>query len=267
MACGTGEQHGLEVELDERLVVVRGRYVDDGALLDELPGHGLSQLGVVQHSSSAGGVEGVLVPGGREAVQRVAGVAPDVLQLGRRDDEREQSLFVEDGADRVHSRPAIRTNRGQEPEPNPELVEEIAPGRREFGSLLLQMPPGRHMARWCPAEFASSRPTLRSGLDGGGAFAALADPTRQRIVEIRSVTHELPAGRVAESFPAMTRAAVSRHLRTLENAGLLEVRSSAQQRLYRLNPEPLAEFDAWLGRYRGLWTRKVSSLVKHLDES
>jgi DNA-binding transcriptional ArsR family regulator len=99
------------------------------------------------------------------------------------------------------------------------------------------------------------------------AFAALADPTRQRIVEILSETDELPAGRVAESFPAMTRAAVSRHLRLLEDAGLLTVRSNAQQRLYRLNPEPLADLDAWLDRYRGLWERKVSSLIKHLEES
>ena len=98
-------------------------------------------------------------------------------------------------------------------------------------------------------------------------FTALADPTRQRIVEILSITQELPAGRVAESFPAMTRAAVSRHLRILEDAGLLAVRSNAQQRLYRLNPEPLAELDAWLDRYRGLWTRKVNSLVEHLEES
>jgi DNA-binding transcriptional ArsR family regulator len=65
----------------------------------------------------------------------------------------------------------------------------------------------------------------------------------------------------------MTRAAVSRHLRTLEDAGLLTVRSNAQQRLYRLNPEPLAELDEWLDRYRELWTRKVSSLVRHLEES
>ena len=99
------------------------------------------------------------------------------------------------------------------------------------------------------------------------AFAALADPTRQRIIELLSSTPEMPAGKVAESFPSMTRAAVSRHLRMLEDAGLVTVRSNAQQRLYRLNPEPLAELDEWLDRYRELWTRKVSSLVKHLEES
>jgi DNA-binding transcriptional ArsR family regulator len=97
------------------------------------------------------------------------------------------------------------------------------------------------------------------------AFAALADPTRQQIVELLSSTPELPAGKIAESFPSMTRAAVSRHLRTLEDAGLLSVRASAQQRLYRLNPEPLVELDAWLDRYRAMWTRKVEALRTHLE--
>ena len=97
-------------------------------------------------------------------------------------------------------------------------------------------------------------------------FAALADPTRLQIVELLSESDELPAGRIAESFPSLTRAAVSRHLRLLEDAGLVSVRPSAQQRLYRLNPEPLTELDEWLDRYRGMWTRKVAALKQHLEE-
>jgi DNA-binding transcriptional ArsR family regulator len=96
-------------------------------------------------------------------------------------------------------------------------------------------------------------------------FAALADPTRLQIVELLSATDELPAGRIAESFPGLTRAAVSRHLRLLEDAGLVSVRPSAQQRLYRLDPEPLHELDDWLDRYRPLWTRTVGALTKHLE--
>jgi DNA-binding transcriptional ArsR family regulator len=99
------------------------------------------------------------------------------------------------------------------------------------------------------------------------AFAALADPTRQQIVELLSATSELPAGRIAESFTSMTRAAVSRHLRLLEDAGLLSVRTNAQQRLYRLNPEPLAELDDWLDRYRGMWARKVAALKQHVEDT
>lgn len=97
------------------------------------------------------------------------------------------------------------------------------------------------------------------------AFAALADPTRQQIVELLAGTDELPAGKIAQSFPSMTRAAVSRHLRTLEDSGLLTVRTRAQQRLYRLNPEPLDELDRWLERYRGMWTRKIGSLKAHVE--
>jgi DNA-binding transcriptional ArsR family regulator len=97
-------------------------------------------------------------------------------------------------------------------------------------------------------------------------FAALADPTRLRIVELLTATDELPAGKIAESFPSMTRAAVSRHLRTLEDAGLLSVRARAQQRLYRLDPGPLAELDRWLDRYRALWTTKIGALKAHLEE-
>ena len=90
-------------------------------------------------------------------------------------------------------------------------------------------------------------------------FAALADPTRVRIVELLAEHGELPAGKIAERFD-MTRAGVSRHLRLLEDAGLLTVREEAQRRLYRLDPRPLDEIDAWLDRYRGMWQAKLASL-------
>jgi DNA-binding transcriptional ArsR family regulator len=95
-------------------------------------------------------------------------------------------------------------------------------------------------------------------------FAGLADPTRLRIVELLSEHDELAAGEIAAHFD-MTRAGVSRHLRGLEDAGFLAVRADAQRRLYRLNPEPFEEIDAWLARYRTLWTRKVASLRSRLE--
>ena len=96
-------------------------------------------------------------------------------------------------------------------------------------------------------------------------FEGLADPTRRRVVELLAEHNELPAGRIAEYFD-MTRAGVSRHLRTLEDAGFVEVRVEAQRRLYRLNPEPFAELDAWLGLYRRIWGAKFASLRRHLEE-
>jgi len=58
---------------------------------------------------------------------------------------------------------------------------------------------------------------------------------------------------------------VSRHLKVLRDAGLVEVRRDAQRRLYRLRPEPLMELDAWLEPYRLMWTSSLNDLERHLD--
>jgi DNA-binding transcriptional ArsR family regulator len=57
---------------------------------------------------------------------------------------------------------------------------------------------------------------------------------------------------------------VSKHLRVLREAGLVDVRQDAQRRWYRLRPEPLAEIDAWLAPYRRLWNRSLDALERHL---
>jgi DNA-binding transcriptional ArsR family regulator len=57
---------------------------------------------------------------------------------------------------------------------------------------------------------------------------------------------------------------VSRHLRVLRDAGFATSEAQAQRRLYRLRPEPLAEVDAWLGRYRGLWSQALDALGTEL---
>jgi DNA-binding transcriptional ArsR family regulator len=88
--------------------------------------------------------------------------------------------------------------------------------------------------------------------------AALADPTRRRILELL-VDGDVPAGELAESFP-VSRPAVSRHLRVLREAGLVEVRVDRQRRLYSLNAQPLAELDEWLAPYRRLWSQRLDAL-------
>jgi DNA-binding transcriptional ArsR family regulator len=80
------------------------------------------------------------------------------------------------------------------------------------------------------------------------AFAALADPTRRRIVEMLAA-RELPAGEIARRFD-MTAPAVSQHLRLLREAGMISVRREAQRRIYALDPNGLTELDAWLSRFR-----------------
>ncbi|HEV2644586.1 MAG TPA: metalloregulator ArsR/SmtB family transcription factor [Candidatus Elarobacter sp.] len=80
------------------------------------------------------------------------------------------------------------------------------------------------------------------------AFAALGDPTRQRIVEMLAV-RELSSGEIARRFD-MTPPAVSQHLKLLREAGLVQVRRDAQRRIYALDPTGLAELDTWLARFR-----------------
>jgi DNA-binding transcriptional ArsR family regulator len=67
------------------------------------------------------------------------------------------------------------------------------------------------------------------------------------------------AGQLAALFP-IARPGVSRHLRVLREAGLVEVRQDAQRRVYSLRPQPLAEIDQWLGRYRVLWEHRMDAL-------
>jgi DNA-binding transcriptional ArsR family regulator len=67
------------------------------------------------------------------------------------------------------------------------------------------------------------------------------------------------AGELAALLP-IARPGVSRHLRVLREAGLVEVRRQAQQRVYSLRPQPLAEVDEWLGRYRALWQQRMEAL-------
>jgi DNA-binding transcriptional ArsR family regulator len=63
----------------------------------------------------------------------------------------------------------------------------------------------------------------------------------------------------------LSQPAVSKHLRVLKGAGLVEARVDAQRRLYRIRPEPLAELDEWLASYRRLWTKRLDRLEDHLD--
>jgi DNA-binding transcriptional ArsR family regulator len=94
------------------------------------------------------------------------------------------------------------------------------------------------------------------------AFAALADPTRRRIVELLAKC-ERSAGDLGRRF-AITQPAVSQHLRALRDARLVRVRQEAQRRMYSLDPKGLAEIDAWLSRYRALWTKRLDALERAL---
>ncbi|MEU4198016.1 metalloregulator ArsR/SmtB family transcription factor [Kribbella sp. NPDC026611] len=90
------------------------------------------------------------------------------------------------------------------------------------------------------------------------ALKAIADPSRRIMLE-RLSRGPLTAGELAELLP-IARPGVSRHLRVLREAGLVDVRTDAQRRVYSLRPEPLAEIDEWLGSYRTLWQQRLDAL-------
>jgi DNA-binding transcriptional ArsR family regulator len=87
---------------------------------------------------------------------------------------------------------------------------------------------------------------------------ALSDESRRTVLEILR-DHPATAGELAEALP-IARPGVSRHLRVLREAGLVDVQAQAQRRIYRLRPEPLAEVDAWLDSYRALWQNRLDAL-------
>jgi DNA-binding transcriptional ArsR family regulator len=87
---------------------------------------------------------------------------------------------------------------------------------------------------------------------------ALADESRRTMLETLT-SGPATAGELAATLP-IARPGVSRHLRVLREAGLVEVRQEAQRRVYSLRPEPLAEVDQWLARYRALWEHRLDAL-------
>jgi len=87
---------------------------------------------------------------------------------------------------------------------------------------------------------------------------ALADSGRRTLVEALAAG-PATAGELAALLP-IARPGVSRHLRVLREAGLVDIRQDAQRRVYSLRSQPLAELDEWLGRYRGLWEQRLDAL-------
>ena len=90
------------------------------------------------------------------------------------------------------------------------------------------------------------------------AFNALADPTRRAVLDLLR-QGSLPAGRIAQSF-TVSRPAVSKHLRLLRRAHLVQEHRQGRQRVYRLNPGPLRAVDSWLSHYRCFWQASLTSL-------
>ena len=95
-------------------------------------------------------------------------------------------------------------------------------------------------------------------------FAALADPTRLAIVERLLSEGERTAGDIAQPF-AMSKPAISKHLKVLEDAGLIERRIERQWRVCRIRPEGIRTIDDWMKRYRAFWEASFDRLERLLE--
>jgi DNA-binding transcriptional ArsR family regulator len=95
-------------------------------------------------------------------------------------------------------------------------------------------------------------------------FEVVAEPRRREILDLLRVG-ERSVNELVKRMQ-LSQPGVSKHLRVLREAGLVEVRADAQRRMYRLKPEPLADLDAWLAPYRSFWAGRLDALERQLDK-
>jgi DNA-binding transcriptional ArsR family regulator len=94
-------------------------------------------------------------------------------------------------------------------------------------------------------------------------FDVLAEPNRRRILDLLRADAR-PVGELVNLLD-VSQPAVSKHLRVLRDAGLVQVRTEAQRRIYSVCAEPLREIDEWLTPYREMWNAHLDDLERHLD--
>ena len=95
-------------------------------------------------------------------------------------------------------------------------------------------------------------------------FSALSDPTRRAVLDLLRQGSQ-PAGQIAGVFP-ISRPAISKHLRLLRRAHLVQERREGRHRFYQLNPGPLRVVESWLNEYRMFWEMSLTSLKSLLEE-
>jgi DNA-binding transcriptional ArsR family regulator len=96
-------------------------------------------------------------------------------------------------------------------------------------------------------------------------FDVLTDASRRRIRDLLR-ERERSVGELVDAL-GLTQPGVSKHLRVLRDAGLVQVRVDAQRRFYGLDPRPLAELDLWLAPYRRYWADRLDDLEAYLDSA
>ena len=94
-------------------------------------------------------------------------------------------------------------------------------------------------------------------------FSVVAESSRRQILDLLGES-ERPVGELVDRL-GLSQPAVSKHLRVLREAGLVDVRGDAQRRLYSVRPEPLRAIYEWLMPYRQMWAASLDDLERHLD--
>ena len=104
---------------------------------------------------------------------------------------------------------------------------------------------------------------VRTGRKASDPFKAIADPTRRRVLEMLQANRSYTAGEIADTFPKVSRPAISRHLRILRQAGLVHAKESGREQIYTLNPEPLRRLQSeWFAQF----TQIADSALKRLKQ-
>ena len=95
-------------------------------------------------------------------------------------------------------------------------------------------------------------------------FEAIAEPNRRQILDLLR-DGERPVGVLVDAL-SVSQPTVSKHLKVLREAGLVDSRVDAQRRLYRVRVQSLRELDDWIAPYRAIWTQSLDALERRLDE-
>lgn len=99
------------------------------------------------------------------------------------------------------------------------------------------------------------------------AYRAISDHTRRKILDLLRDAGPLRAGDIASHFARISRPAVSKHLRILRQARLVDEVPEGRERWYRLNPQPLREmYEGWLRHYETFWTERLETLKRVVEE-
>lgn len=98
-------------------------------------------------------------------------------------------------------------------------------------------------------------------------YHAVSDSTRRRILDLLRDGGPLRAGEIAARFPRISRPAVSKHLRVLREADLVQEAAQGRERWYALNPQPLRRmYDSWLRHYEAFWTARLQTLKQIVED-